>query len=253
MLPEKAGKPAPKKFTLLTLLLITIIFMCLSAGCAHKPDQEKTAEQLSEEGMNEFEEGHYRKAIEAFENLQDWYPFSQYATLADLKIPDAHFEMKEYDSAVSAYETFEKLHPRNEALPFVIYRIGLCHFKQLDTIDRDQSPAENAIEAFTRLRRKFPDSEYSAKAGELIERCRQSLADHHLYVGKFYYKSKHYQAAQNRFEKVVREYEDVGDVETAREYLHKCRQELAEEKTIVPDPADAPGDETEASEDEEKD
>jgi len=211
-----------------TLLVIMALLLGLGAGCAHKPEQEKTARELAKEGMAEFKKEHYRKAVEAFERLQDWYPFSRYAILADLKIADAYFEMKEYDSAVTAYEAFERLHPRNEALPFVIYRIGLCHFNRLDTIDRDQTPAKSAIEAFTRLRRQFPDSEYAAKAEAHIDRCRRSLAAHHLYVGKFYFKSEHFQAARDRFRQVISQYPDVGDVQTAEDYLRRCEEALAE-------------------------
>ncbi len=219
----------PEKFkTGITLLVIMALLLVLGAGCAHKPEQEQTARQLADEGMAKFKKGHYKKAVEAFERLQDWYPFSKYATLADLKIADPYYEMKEYDSAVTAYEAFERLHPRNEALPSVIYRMGLCHFNRLDTIDRDQTPAKNAIEAFTRLRRQFPDSEYAAKAEAHIDRCRRSLAAHHLYVGKFYFKSNHFQAARERFRQVIDQYPDEGDVQTAEDYLRLCEEALAD-------------------------
>lgn len=213
----------------LTFLLCIILAVCVAGGCAHKSKDEKTARQLADEGMKEFKDKDYKKSIDAFEQLRDWYPFSKYTILADLKIADAYFNMKRYEEAVSAYETFERLHPRNEAVPFVIYRIGICHFNQLDTIDRDQTPAQKAIEAFSRLKRRYPEDEYAEKATAPLKECRKSLAGHELYVGRFYFKSRHYKAALARFQTVVNQYPKVGDVATARDYIEQCRQALAEQ------------------------
>ncbi len=211
-----------------TVLLSIVLIVCLAAGCAHKPKEEKTAQELADEGKMEFKEEHYKKSIDTFEQLRDWYPFSKYTMLADLKIADAYFNMEKYEEAISAYETFERLHPRNESIPFVIYRIGTCHYNQLDTIDRDQTPAKKAIEAFTRLKRQFPESEYAQKATASLKNCRKSLADHELYVGKFYYTSDHFKAALARFQTILEKFPNVGDVATARDYIERCRQAMSE-------------------------
>ncbi len=214
-----------------SLILIGILVACLAAaGCAANVKKEKTADQLAEEGMKAFEKKRYLKSIESFEKLRDWYPFSQYALLADLKIADANYKMKSFDEAAIAYEEFERLHPRNEAIPFVVYRIGLCHYNRLNTIDRDQAPAKNALEAFYRLQRQFPGNEYAEKATKHILECRKSLAGHELYVGKFYFKSKHYKSALNRFENVVENFADVGDIKTAQEYITLCRLHINEDE-----------------------
>jgi outer membrane protein assembly factor BamD len=209
----------------LSITAICILILCLAAACG-KVKEEKTADQLAEEGLAAFEKEKYQKSIEAFEKLRDWYPFSKHAMTADQKIADAHFYMEEYEEAVIAYEDFERLHPRNEAIPLVIYRIGLCHFNRLDTIDRDQAPAEKALDAFYRLRRQYADSEYAEKAAAHIVKCRESLAAHDLYVGKFYFKSKHYKSALDRFGKVVNLYPDVGDVQTAEQYIALCLEKM---------------------------
>lgn len=198
----------------------------LVTGCAKNVKEEKTAVQLADEGMQAFEARRYQKSIEAFKKLRDWYPFSPHALKADLKIADCYFEMKSYEEAVIAYEEFERLHPRHEIMPFVVYRIGLCHYKRLDTIDRDQLSARLALDTFYRLTRQFPGNEYTEKAADAIRKCRESLAGHEFYVGEFYYKSKHYRAAINRFENVVEKFPDVGNVTAAREYITLCRRHL---------------------------
>jgi len=212
-------------------LFITFVF-CVAAvfaGCAPRDaDVEKPAHELAANGTEAFEEQNYKDAITYYGKLRDWYPFSKYAKLAELKIADAHYHLGEYEEAILAYEDFEELHPKNEAIPYVIYQIGLCHYEQLDTIDRDQTSAKKAIDTFNRLLKNYPDDPYANKAQELYRLCLKSLAEHELYVGLFYYKTKHYKAALMRFQAVVQNYPDVGAHQTALKYIAACEVVLAE-------------------------
>jgi outer membrane protein assembly factor BamD len=142
--------------------------------------------------------------------------------VAELKIADAHYYLDHYAEAVTAYEEFEQLHPRNEAIPYVIYQIGRCYYDQIDTIDRDQTSARKALETFRRLIRQFPEDPYAIKAHTHITICLQSLAGHEIYVGKFYLRSKHYRAALERFKAVISEYPDVGMHYQALQYITQC-------------------------------
>jgi outer membrane protein assembly factor BamD len=211
--------------------LLIIFASCVAvvfAGCTLRDaDVEKPAHELAANGTEAFEERDYKDAITYFEKLRDWYPFSKYAKLAELKIADAHYHLKQYDEAIMAYEDFEELHPKNEAIPYVIYQIGLCQYEQLDTIDRDQTSAKKAIATFNRLLKNYPDDPYANKAQELYRLCLKSLAEHDLYVGLFYYKTKHYKAALQRFKAVVHDYPDVGAHQTALKYIAACEIVIA--------------------------
>lgn len=193
-------------------------------GCAwFQTKEEKTARELVEEGTEAFRDKDYRKAIKSFVKLKDWYPFSQYSILAELKIGDAHYYLKDYEEAIFAYEEFENLHPKNEAVPHVVYQIGRCYFDRLYSIDRDQTMAREALQAFERLIHTYPASSYAKKAKEHITVCNRNLAEHEFYVGMFYYKSKHYKAALERFNTVLRSYTDQGVHRKALEYIPLCQ------------------------------
>lgn len=212
------------------------VFLVLLAfsGCAwfSGPKTEKTAKELIDEGMADFNDEDYQEAIESFEKLKDWYPFSKYAVLAELKIADAYFNIEEYEEAVFAYEEFENLHPRNEAIPYVIYRIGRCYFDRMDTPDRDQTFAHRTVDTFNRLIKQHPKSEQAGNAREHIAQSRRSLAEHEVYVGVFYLKSKHYKAALHRFLNAETEYSDTGIREKTRPYIAECKMRLAEEENL---------------------
>jgi outer membrane protein assembly factor BamD len=212
-------------------LYFIFVFLFTLSGCAwFQSAEEKPSQELVSDGMEAFESGDYRKAVESFEKLKDWYPFSKYAILAELKIADSHYYLKEYEEAVYAYEEFESLHPRNEAIPYIIYQIGNCYFEQMDSVDRDQHVVRKALETYRRLIKQYPDDKYAAKARPHIRECLKSLAGHEFYVGMFYYKNKEYKPAIQRFKTVLSDYPDVGIHQKALRYIAICEKLLQEEK-----------------------
>ena len=192
-------------------------------------DEGDSAQELAWDGMDAYENGKYLKAIEKFQKIKDFYPFSKYAILAELKIADAHYQREEYEEAIFEYENFERLHPRNEAIPYVIYQIGRCYFDQIDTTDRDQTSARKAFEAFQRLQKQFPEDQYARRSEEHISKALKSLAGNTYYIGEFYYRTKHYKAALRRFMSLISDYPDVGYHQQALEYIAKCEAAIAEE------------------------
>jgi outer membrane protein assembly factor BamD len=220
-------------------LPVIIMLLILISGCAWMDleyqlnkyfgtEEEETAQQLAIDGMEAYETGRYKVALKAFEKLKDYYPFSRFAILAELKIPDCHYKLGEYGRAVEGYEQFINLHPRNEAVPQCIFHIGMCYFEQIATVDRDQSSTRKALDTFGQLKKHFPENDYTAKAEEKIDECLKSLAGNEFYVGIFYYKSKHYKAAFHRFENVVTKYPDVGMHRQALDYMALCELSLKE-------------------------
>lgn len=192
--------------------------------------EEYTAQELALNGMEAYERGNYRAAARNFQELKDFYPFSQYAALADLKLGDSYYQRRQYDKAIEAYEEFERLHPRNEAVPYVIYKIGMCYFDRMPTVDRDQTFAMKAMETFQRLQRQFPGNEYALLVDPLIPECVRKLAGHEFSIGLFYFETKHWLAAKMRFEKVLRNYPDVGYHREAMIYLVDCEKRIAAEE-----------------------
>jgi outer membrane protein assembly factor BamD len=216
----------------LLILLVSFVAIYSFSGCSTKNKQEKSAQELANDGVEYFEDEDYTKAIESFERLRDWYPFSKLAILAEFKIAESYYLLEEYDEAIYAYEEFERLHPRNEAIPYIAYQVGICYFEQIDTIDRDQSSTQKALNQFRNVKKRFPDSEYAKKSEEKITACIKSLAGHELYVARFYFKAKHYKGALARYESVISNYPDVGFHEEAKEYIELCKKKLQEQKDL---------------------
>ncbi len=214
------------------LLLLLVVGLLLS-GCSLFEEEykmEKSSDELVSEGSSAFMAGDYRTAVRAYTDLKDWYPFSKYAILAELKIADSHYFLEEYVEAIIAYEEFERMHPRNEAVPYVIYKIGMSWFDQIDTVDRDNTPAQSSLIQFMRLIEQYPESEFTGQAKKNIIVCHKNLAGHELYVANFYMKTKKYKAALERFEYLVETYPALKESQEALNKIPECRALIKETK-----------------------
>jgi len=210
------------------ILIAGLVFLLLS-GCSlfeEKHQMNKNAQQLAAEGAASFMNEDYEDAIKAYTDLKDWYPFSKYAILAELKIADAQFHLGEYPEAIAAYESFEKMHPKNEAVPYIINQIAMCWFNQIDTIDRDATPSRKAMAEFERLVRLFPENEYSQEALAHIDACIDNMVSHELYVANFYNKTEKYKAALKRYQYIVENYAGTDQSQIALEKITEVSEHI---------------------------
>ena len=205
-------------------LIIISLFIFLFSACGFfeatvNQQMNKSAEELAQEGAEALQKEDYRAALKAYTDITDWYPFSQYAILAEISIANSHFFLKEYDEALAAYEEFESRHPRNKAIPYVIYQKGLCWFKRVRSKDRDHTPALKSISQFKRLLDQFPGSEYTSKAKEHIRKSMGIIIAYELYVADFYMRTKKYKAALSRYKDIVKKYPGTPEAKIAAERI----------------------------------
>ena len=211
---EKTRPTSCKALVFSSILIILIAsggcsvpFLSKSSKAAPKSDAGAAA--LLRQGSEYLEKKKYSKAILKFERIREEYPFSAEAAETELKIGEAYHRKKKYSEAESAYKGFLSLRPTNENVPMVVYRLGLVHFDQFTTIDRDQKKIEAARGYFETVIKNHPESPYVADARKKLTKCRRYLAERKYYIGSFYLKEKKYAAAKERFEGIVRLYLDT--------------------------------------------
>ena len=135
------------RFQLWGKVFFAVLLIALLAGCSAKkakealgfsPSQPETPQALAMNGLDYYNHGKYDKALASFEMIMNRYPFSEYSMLAKLKSADSNYYLENYEEALLLYKDFEEDHPTNEAIPYVMYQMGVCNFNQIDTIDRRQ-------------------------------------------------------------------------------------------------------------------
>ncbi|SHH67700.1 outer membrane protein assembly factor BamD [Desulfofustis glycolicus] len=218
---------------MLSLLLATVTLVATISGCASIKDffgdeEEQVdvylpAEQLIIKGMDEFNVGNYRPALQYFNEILDRYPFSPEAPLAELKAADANYYLERYAEALVLYREFEERHPTNEAIPYVMYQKAMCNYQQIDTIDRDITGATEAIQAFNELLRAFPNSPYSQEAQARIKAAKEFLVNHEFFVVQFYLRTEKYEAAEARLQYILSTYPESRIAPRATELLEMIK------------------------------
>ncbi|PXF55127.1 MAG: hypothetical protein C4B57_04190 [Deltaproteobacteria bacterium] len=212
------------------LLFSGILIIGIFAGCAGKggdidagkdkglsswfhsavgPSEPESEVNLSEKAMDYFVSGRYILAEEIFKKVRDRYPFSPYAVLAELRLADCKFYMGDYEEAISLYEEFEKLHPVNEAVPYVIFQEGSCYYNLMEAPDRDQTFTHKLIETYGRLLNRYPESPYSYEARKRIAEAKNRLARHEVLVARWYMRTGQVLQAKNRLETAIDLYPDT--------------------------------------------
>jgi outer membrane protein assembly factor BamD len=220
-----------------SVVIFIVIAVFFLSGCSwwkhiwERTDRAKnTPEILYQRGYEAYQDGWYKKAIEYFQRVRDEFPLHNLAIIAEMGIADAHFTDENYSEAEIAYNDFVSLHPTNENVPYAIYQLGMCHYKQMYSIDRDQTETMKAIKEFEKLIARFPASKFSLMAEKLVRECKQALGEQEFYVGQFYFKRKHYKAALKRFETVMRNYANLGLDYKVNYFISETKKRIAEEE-----------------------
>jgi outer membrane protein assembly factor BamD len=204
-MPERFARPWERGRTALILLLVCLALTACSKGKEVIPP----VEALLTTGETAWEKKKWSKAAETYGRIRDYYPYHTQATMAQFRAAEALYRDKRYAEALAAMETFDELHPTHQERARVLLRIGQCHFRLSRGIDRDQSETEKAVKALQRVSKLFPGTPQDQEAQKLLFRAYRKLVRHELYVGRYYRRTKAFEAAIGRFKKAL-EYPDVG-------------------------------------------
>ena len=222
-------------------LLVLIAVLVAVFGCASKTptfEDIPPADELYAQGL-EILEGrrilglftmiNYDGAIERFQSIIDNYPYSEYELLAQLKIADAYYDDERYEEALSYYQDFADLHPQHERVPYTLLRAALCHYNQIESVDRDQNATRRATDALEILIREHPYAEETRRGEELMIDLRSRLAQQMLQIADFYRERTHWQSAAERYRRVLDEYPGLGFDATALFRLGVCLEKMRRE------------------------
>ena len=226
-----------KKFS----ALAPVAFALLMSACSLLPDKTDetanwSANKLYAEARDELAAGGYDKAIGYYEKLESRYPFGTYAQQAQMEIAYARYRQADPAQALAAVERFIKLHPNHPNVDYMYYLRGLINFNDRvspfdflypqDPSERDPKAAREAFESFKQLVERFPDSVYAKDSLARMKYLVNALAQHNVYVARYYFRRGAYLAAVNRAQGVVRDYTDSPAIEEALFIMVRCYDAL---------------------------
>jgi outer membrane protein assembly factor BamD len=245
------------------LIATALLAATLSLACAETDEDSKpvtyslTAKQNYEKGMAELKDENYAEAKKYFQFVKQKFPFSKYATMAELAIADAQFAQGNYTEAIEAYKSFARLHPTHEKVGdgYIAFKICEGYFKDMPedlwvmppSYEKDQSAVNDAQRELNDFRKKFPASPYTKKIEVMRKEVMKRLVDHEVYVARFYLQNDHPKAAASRLEGAIQRYPGSGRepellTSLGETYLHMNDPLRAKETfaRVVSDYHDAP-------------
>lgn len=188
------------------LKFFVLCFSLIVISCATKrPTGSTEAEVLFKEAKDLISKSRFIQATEKLNSIRSQYPYSFYATHAELLQADILFSQENYAEAASAYILFRDFHPKYTELGYVIFRISESFYRQLpSSFDRDLSAGIEAIKYFNELIQNYPSTEYVKDAQTRINQIEQMVEKKEIYIADFYFKTKDYEAAKARYEDILK-------------------------------------------------
>jgi len=185
-------------------LLIVTFCLALISCSTPRPEGKTEAEVLFKEAQDLINDSRYILATEKLNTLRSQYPYSFYATHAELLQADVLFKQENYVEAAAAYILFKDFHPKHNKKAYVIWKIAESFYAQIpDTFDRDLSAAHEAVKYYQELLNFHSDSEYSKGSIDKIKLAQGMILDKERYIGDFYYKTNVFDAARYRYLSII--------------------------------------------------
>jgi len=210
-----------KTFSLFFILIF--LFSCSNEkkkvdSILDNTDQETQMVAAYREGLEAIKKGDVIFAAKKFNEAEILYPQSIWASKASLMTSFAYYSQNYYDDAIYNLERHLRNYPKDKNLDYVHYLMAMCYFEQLDDEKKDLKPLVRSREEFEYVIKHYPNTDFAIDAKYKLGLIVDILAAKEMYIGRYYLKTKKWAGAINRFQNVVKNYDQTIYVEEA---LHR--------------------------------
>ncbi len=206
-----------------------VVLSVLFTGCSTTETDDNDPVSMMKDAEDDISSGHYLLAIDKLQLIKNKHPYSKQATDAQLRLADVYFLQENYIEAAATYEAFVDLHPKDKQLPYALYRQGLSYFEETPTnLARDVASAYQAREVFESFLKRFPKHDLVKDVKVKLDSARNAIAGKEMYIADFYMKREYWEAAKNRYQKIVHQFSDLELAKEAEKKLKKAEGKTSE-------------------------
>lgn len=201
---------------------------------AGTPDPDKF---LFEQGTENLDKRRWLVAREFFRELIDTYPQSRYRADAKLGIGDTYLgegSAESYVLALNEFREFLAYYPTHERVDYAQYKLGMTHFYQMQSADRDQTETREAIRELTLFVERNPQSALLEEGKARLREARDRLSRYEYNVGYHYYRSKWYPGAVDRFRVLLERDPEFTNRDAVYFYLGECFMRVGRPAEALP-------------------
>lgn len=186
-------------------------------------------QDLYELGLRQLKRASYDEAILSFERVRSHFPFNNYSVLAELRVADCLFEKGSFVEAGDAYREWVRLHPRHPEVDYAEFRSARSELKLAPlAAQRDQAHTRRALDKLVAFEARFPESRYLEEARRHRSKAEDRLAAGAVQIANFYWKQKHWKAAERRYRLATELFPRSARAEKARFRRALCLAQLGQ-------------------------
>jgi outer membrane protein assembly factor BamD len=190
---------------------VTLAATLVMAGCGAQrnavPPASAQADQfLFERGTAAFKEKKWLQAREYFRQIVDNYPQSPYRPDAKLAVGDTYIGEHSVEAlmlGVNEFREFLTFYPTSARADYAQYRLATALAEQMLAAERDQTNTREVIKEMQVFFDRYPNSALLPDAKTLMRRAKDRLSEASYRVGFYYFRSKWYPGAIDRFKEVL--------------------------------------------------
>jgi outer membrane protein assembly factor BamD len=190
------------------LLTILVTIACAGKRSTIPAGTAQPDKFLLDRGNEELKDENWLTAREYFRQIVDNYPQSPLRPDAKLGVGDTFLGENTTESLVLAANEFREFltfYPTNSRADYAQYKLAMSHYKQMRAPERDQTETREAIKEFEVFFQRHPNSALTPEVKKLWREARDRLSEASYRVGLFYFRSRWYPGAIDRFREVLKE------------------------------------------------
>ena len=190
------------------MLIALFLVACGGKKSAIPPGTAQPDKFLIDRGNAELKDKNWLRAREYFRQIVDNYPQSALRPDAKLGVGDTYLGENTAESLVLAANEFREFitfYPTNPRADYAQYKLAMSHYNQMRRPERDQTETRESVKEFEVFFERYPNSALTPEVKVKWREARDRLSEASYRVGYFYFRSRWYPGAIDRFRSVLKE------------------------------------------------
>ena len=178
-------------------------------------DQETEMSLTYKEGIENLNKGDTYYAAKKFLEAELLYPQSDWAPKSALMASYAYYLQNYYSEAQFNLERYMKTYPKDRRMAYAQFLLAMCYYETIEDEKKDLKPLIEAKKRFELIINNYPDSDFALDADFKLDLINDMMASKEMYIGRHYVKKQKWIPAINRFQSIVKNYDQTIYIEEA--------------------------------------
>ncbi|VAX21565.1 hypothetical protein MNBD_NITROSPINAE02-871 [hydrothermal vent metagenome] len=163
----------------------------------------------------------FQQATNAYRLFVEQNPDSPYRRTSIIGLADSSYKEEDYFTAILYYERFLELYPIDKLTPRAVFYLGMSHYNDSHSPDRDQTPSFRAKETFAMFLERFPDHPLTPFAKKYKGEMEARIAQSEMEIIRFYSRVNQNHSAVIRLKEYIEAHPDSAEMPEAMFLLGK--------------------------------